>query len=481
MAKLVRYLWGPGRANEHTDPHAVAISNGCLSEGFPAFADASELAQLAADLDAPQRIFGTEVREGHVWHCSVSIPPEDGELGDEAWAKVARRVVDEMGFSGTADRAPCRWVAVHHGKSTRGNDHIHLVVNVVREDGSKADVFRDYHRSQQLCGRLEQEMGLRVVEGRMGRGMPGIKRGEREAAARRGRPEPARLTLARRVRAAAAGSQSETEFVAHLRRSGVLVRPRYQAGGQSVVTGYSVALREKNGESPVWYGGGKLAADLTLTKLRAQWPGSEPADAVEAWKSGAVVREPNSVRLRDESAWEMAAQQIAAVRERLTNVPMDDVTQWAQVARETAGLFAAWSQRLEGDRPGALAQAADALARSAQLPDGVQHRPDTASKHTDLRGVALVVMYSRSGEASDWGEYLMLRTLRNTLRAIHDMHRAREEHYAARQIEDSARHGLAELERARQTLMDSPGAPLPPPGPQLDPYGRPDPGPSLDR
>ncbi|MBH1934129.1 hypothetical protein I5Q34_07440 [Streptomyces sp. AV19] len=481
MGDLVRYLFGPGRANEHTDPHTVAVADGCWSEGFPAFADDSELSELITDLEAPRKLFGTEVKDGYVWHCSLALPPEDGELGDERWATAARRLVEAMGFSEGSGRAPCRWIAVHHGKSTGGNDHVHIAVNLVREDGTVANVFRDYARTQQVCAALEREFGLRVVEGRRGRGMPGIKRGEREAAARRGRPEPARLTLARRVRAAAVASTSEGDFVAHLRRSGVLVRPRYKAGGQHEVVGYSVALRERNGDAPVWYGGGKLAKDLTLTQLRAQWPENDPAAAVDAWKSGQAVREPDSVWLRDESAWEVAARQVAAARERLATVPVEDVAQWAQAARETAGLFAAWSQRLEGDRPGPLARAADVLARSAQLPRGARHRAETAGQHDDLRGVALVVMYSRSGEASSWGEYLFLRTLRNTLRALHDMHTARQELYAARQIEDSARHGLAELERARQSLMDSPGAPLPPPGPQIDPYGRPGPGPSLGR
>jgi len=51
------------------------------------------------------------------------------------------------------------------------------------------------------------------------------------------------------------------------------------------LTGYAVALPESvdPGGSPTWFGGGKLAADLTLPKLRARWgvavPAGDPAGA----------------------------------------------------------------------------------------------------------------------------------------------------------------------------------------------------------
>ena len=42
-----------------------------------------------------------------------------------------------LGFGQPHSSTGVRWVAVHHGKSTAGNDHIHLVANLVREDGGK--------------------------------------------------------------------------------------------------------------------------------------------------------------------------------------------------------------------------------------------------------------------------------------------------------------------------------------------------------
>ncbi|MGW2725086.1 relaxase/mobilization nuclease domain-containing protein [Streptomyces sp. NPDC001492] len=458
---LIRYLFGPGEANEHTNQRMIASSADIVGIGGPYFdEDPRQLKQLADEFDAPLVMFGTTVPDGHVWHCSFSLPPEDGQLTDEQWADVARRFVRDMGFDDDSGKAPCRWLAVHHGLSVNGNDHIHLMVNLVRTDGTKADVWRDRPRSQDVCARLEQDMGLRIVEGRAnGRTMPGIKRGEQEAGQRRGQPEPARLTLARRVRAAAATATSEAEFVHNLRASGVRARPRYAAGGRDEVMGYSVALHPDGNDSPVWYGGLKLGRDLTLPKLRQQWPDSDPAEAVAAWATGSMRggRMTNAL-LRDEAAWEIAAQQIQQVREQLAAVPAGDVVRWAQTAHEAAGVLAVLSARMEAHRPGPLARAADVLARSAQRT--LEHRGTTLEGSPgQLKGAAMAARYSRDSAA---GQVLFLLALRNTLRAIHNMHAARQERDQAQRIESIARGELHQLQQARAAMRDSPGALLDP-------------------
>jgi hypothetical protein len=49
-----------------------------------------------------------------------------------------------MEFAGPdTGKADCRWVAVRHGLSTNGNDHIHIAVSLVREDRTKASVHND--------------------------------------------------------------------------------------------------------------------------------------------------------------------------------------------------------------------------------------------------------------------------------------------------------------------------------------------------
>ena len=100
-------------------------------------------------------------------------------------------------------------------------------------------------------------------------------RAETEQAARRGWNEAPRVSLRREVCTAAAGASTEQEFFGRLEQAGVLVRKRHSMINPGEVTGYAVGLRDhttKNGGT-VWYGGGKLAADLTLPKLRARWAG----------------------------------------------------------------------------------------------------------------------------------------------------------------------------------------------------------------
>jgi hypothetical protein len=56
-----------------------------------------------------------------------------------------------------------------------------------------------------------------------------------------------------------------------VRRAGVLVRKRLSTRNPGEVTGYAVALPGDTGRGgPVWFGGGKLATDLTWPRLRSR-------------------------------------------------------------------------------------------------------------------------------------------------------------------------------------------------------------------
>src|SRR5438445_13565685 len=151
--------------------------------------------------------------------------------------------MDRLGFSEAPGRAPCPWVAIHHGANGGGQDHIHIAVSLVQEDGSIASVWQDLVRLSQFCRDTEISYGLQTVRGRPGQAKPAAGRSEAEAARRRGHPEPDRLALQRAVRAAATQASSEADFVRNLRAAKLVVRPRYAEGGRSSVVGYSVAIR----------------------------------------------------------------------------------------------------------------------------------------------------------------------------------------------------------------------------------------------
>jgi hypothetical protein len=324
---------------------------------------------------------------------------------------------------------------------------VHLVVNLVREDGTKANVYRDRVKAQRLAGELERKHGLEVLEERgAGRGERQATRAEVERAAREGRPEPHRKTLARVVRAAATASENEAEFVRRMRRSGVLVDGRIAAGTSDVITGYSVALRPVAGERPLYVGGRLLAKDLSLTRLRQGWPDTpEQATAAAAeWIAAKRGRRPaapgrETHEVSDEQWSQIIAKQ-SELREQLQAVAVDDRATWSRLAGEASGAFAAWSKQVEAS-PGPLAEAADSLARSAQVRGPVAARP--APGAPSIRGAALLLSSVAHGGQGTVAQAVLFKQLVNTARAVQRAHEAAGEARRAAEIEAVMRQRLA--------------------------------------
>ncbi|SCX60460.1 hypothetical protein SAMN03159343_4100 [Klenkia marina] len=482
MRGLLAYLAGPGRANEHTEPHLVAGDSAVMAW----FSD-DELSPAAAlavgrTLDHPRASLGVEVGGGDVWHCSLSLRPEEGQIGDQRWAAIAQDLVDGMGFSGaagTADegRAPCRWVAVHHGASKGGNDHIHIAVSLVREDGTKARVSHDFWRVQKLANQLEHKHGLDVLQSReLDRGTRGVKPAELQRAKREGAEEPARVLLERQVRAAATAAVDEAEFVRRLRGDGALVRPRLATGTSDVVVGFSVAMKptaadRAAGRGPVWFGGGRLAQDLTLPRLREAWPDSPAAASAAAaeWVAAGRGRPPAAPgrELVELTAadWAAVTADVRDLREYLRGVQPGDTATWTRVSAETAGAFAAWSRQTE-TTPGPLAAAAKVLGASAQV-----RRPTYRSSGPTARGAALLLASIGHGGAGPVATAALFRQLANTSKAIHDAHLAAGDLRRAAEIEAVVR---TQLEQVRRQLPEpaavtvrAPSAPVRAVGPVL--------------
>ena len=244
-----------------------------------------------------------------------------------------------------------------------------------------------------------------------------------------------RHQLARVVRGCATAAGDEGEFVRRMRRAGVLVRPRYAEGRTDVVTGYSVAARPQFGERPIWYGGRHLGRDLSLPRLREEWPDTPTAasDAVGEWNAAKRHRRPvapgRETREADPALWGQYTQQLADLREQLRAVPIEDRETWARVAREGAGALAAWSQRLE-DEPGRIAEASDALARSAQI-----KRTTPGPRRSvvpSFAGTALLLASASRGGQGVSADLALVRQLMKTTEAIVLMHRVAQE---ARQAE----------------------------------------------
>ena len=275
-------------------------------------------------------------------------------LSDDEWAAIAHEVMHRTGLSpyGQEDEA-VRWVAVRHG-----DDHIHLVAMLARQEGGKPSLSWERYKVRAACIAAEQRYGLRSTAPADRTAARRPTRAENEKATRRGLDEAPRVTLRRQVATAAASAGSEQEFFARLDQAAVLVRKRFSVNNPGQVTGYSVALpgdTTKDG-GPVWYGGGKLAADLSWPKLRQRW--TQPRSTLGVGRLTAEER--NAI-------WDHATRVAADAAAQIRNLAWTDPAAAADAAWATSDTLHVAAAML-GSR--ILRQAADAYDRAARSPYG---------------------------------------------------------------------------------------------------------------
>jgi len=192
--RLLYYLFGPGRANEHADPHLVA------GFGDPAELEperrrngSRDLRRLSGLLAQPIAANSGPNYDRPVWHCSVRAAPGDRVLSDEEWAQVAAGIMDCTGLARQDDELGVRWVAVRHAP-----DHIHIVATLARQDGSRPRIWNDFYWVREACQTAEQRFGLQATAPADRTAARRPARTETEQAARRGWQEAPRSVLAAR-------------------------------------------------------------------------------------------------------------------------------------------------------------------------------------------------------------------------------------------------------------------------------------------
>ncbi|MFI1953148.1 relaxase/mobilization nuclease domain-containing protein [Streptomyces xinghaiensis] len=324
---LLAYLYGPGKRDEHIDPHQVASFDGFAPD--PGRDPDATLTDLTRVLDLRVNQLGDRAPKQHVWHCSVRTDPGDRYLSDAEWGEVARRVVHATGIAEEGDPDGCRWVAVRHA-----DDHVHILATIVRGDLRQPRNAYDQKRSQAECRRIEKELGLRELKAGDGTAAPNPTGAERFKAERTGHDRTPREILRETVRQAVAGVADEAEFFTRLTEAGLRVNKRLAPSGDTL--GYTVALpgdRNRDGQ-PVWFPGSKLAPDLSLPKIRKRLaagpvdqdhePDDEPRSAPldtpsfsrsqpsQARRRAALVAERATTALGQDDDEEAAAQLVGA-------------------------------------------------------------------------------------------------------------------------------------------------------------------------
>jgi len=500
---LVEYLFGPGRAEEHTNQRIVAA----WDEAWQGIThpDGVQRALLAAEVDAPVHKLPEAAKPAeHVYHVSISNHGQDRNLSDDEWATVAEAVADKLGLSGTDTQAGARWFAVHHGAASGDRDHIHFVATLVREDGRGIYLNKDKLALREVAKEMAARFGLEVRTREPGAGQRDLSRPElaaiqdleqeqavdtvKAATNEGGEQQPDRTgaagvvvesgapvevprrRLERTVRAAATAASTEAQWLARLGELGVAVEPRWARGGDRVV-GYRVALadppREPGGSKAVWFGGGKLAHDLTLPALRAGW--TRAGDPATAWRrapsatpaptEAGLDKTPAPTSIRP--APEQVSRDFAAATTTLRGAVMTarllggegDTAEVARAARDTGGLLAAIAEHAPPTDRRRLAQASAHLARAGQVAHG-QARGARSPLSPGFAQVAATVLTAASGGTASTA--VLLAQVARLTRTVAELHAVQSRVAAAR---DTAR--AAELLAPYAT----PTAPTPEPVP----------------
>lgn len=343
-AGLLRYLFGRGRHNEHRDQHLIAGSmdmregfglDGRPMRSFRELGDAFDhryQRRLAKGEPCPpdrrsvKRNPGNRDGLDRVWHCSLAIRAGDGILTDQQWESLVLdylqrlNILDEHGDGAT-------WLAVRHGLSKNGNDHVHVVVQLATDDGW-INPYNDRVHAQKACRKMERERPeLTSLEMLTDRDHIRYSYGEwREWAEWKARQDyqgstpwerldadtrtrlmagvmastMPRYAVGRLVRACALASRSEDEFIRRVRREGLSIDPRLRKGtgkgsftDRGQVVGYTVTWRSRDG----WrerLNATDLGPDMRLRELRKAWS-DNPNDsnlAVSEWRAAMENRRP---------------------------------------------------------------------------------------------------------------------------------------------------------------------------------------------
>ena len=464
---LLRYLFGPGRREEHVRPRVVAAWDGAgpLADLQPpvlpgGWHDVRALTEL---LEQPVRA-GFRPPAKPVWHTSIRAHPTDRTLSDAQWGHIAGEVVAAVGLAPHGDVDAVRWLAVRHN-----DDHVHVVATLVRQDRRTVWPWQDKRKAQAACRDLEERYGLYRVAppGKGSRRWPspaelnktarldaassGARPGRQAGrAGRAGRSAAPREVLRRRVREVAAIATDEADFFARLAHAGLRVKVRRSSRDPQQVSGYAVGLdghTTATGDT-VFYGGGRLAPDLTLPQLRSRWTGTPPATGGNAARLAATGTVPPDVARR-------AAETVRDAREAMRAASSPGVA--SAIGYAAADLLTATAHAWEGRAGGPLSDAAEWFDRAAHdLRGRVPAR--RVSQAGQLRTMArlIAVMGTVSRDRDTLAALHLIYTLAALAESLADLREAQERLHQAR----AARHAAGQLRRYQRPAGTA-GARLP--------------------
>jgi len=275
---------------------------------------------------------------------------------------------------------------------------------------------------------------------------------------------------------------------------GVEVAPRWARGGDRVV-GYRVALADaptqQDGSKAVWFGGGKLAHDLTLPALRAGW--TRDGDPATAWRrastpaptpapapdpapvvvgqghdhtAAATSTRPGPEDLGTKFTAAATTMRVAVVTARLVG---GDGAEVARAARDTAGLLAAFAEHAPPADQRRLVAASAHLARAGQVAHG-QPRGARSPLAPGFAQVAATILTAASGGSASTA--VLLAQVARLTRTVAELHAVQHRVAAARDTARDTARAVDLLASYTARTARTPVAPTPvavPPTPVLMP------------
>ena len=168
-----------------------------------------------------------------VWHCSLSLPPGE-RATPEDWEKLSRLFLVRMEF----DPDSAQWIAVRH--SDREHDHIHIIVNRIRNDGSlwlgKKDVFQAIQATQEI----EEECNLVKTPGFRKKSSYSPTSNERRMMARTGERSTKSTIAATITQILKSRALSRNDFETACKNAGI--EPRANISKNGKMSGYSFSM-----------------------------------------------------------------------------------------------------------------------------------------------------------------------------------------------------------------------------------------------
>lgn len=156
-----------------------------------------------------------------VLHVSLSAAPGE-KLTDEQWREIGKRYMDGMGLEKN------QFVITRHNDTE--HEHIHILANRIRFDGSVTSDSQDYKRQETIMRELERDYGLQRVAPSHEAERKAPTKGEIEGGIRTGQPS-ARQQLQQLADAAAKDCRSFSAYQERLEAVGVELVPVVQLEG----------------------------------------------------------------------------------------------------------------------------------------------------------------------------------------------------------------------------------------------------------